>query len=465
MYCSKLYPDSLDERPVLDGRPAYFIGRLKSFFAEDDNAHLLKTKESNDSSYPPYHVLIYRAERWCAQGLAVYVYCEDPLKEPVFMESERVNPPECYYIREIIRKEDPEAESLRRSVRSPLKGIYHNIRSIEKYLSSYIRHIVSEGAKNGRNMSELQKKIQGLIERGANQIIVHGAPGTGKTFSVTNMDGVTADNKMIISDREKGFVQFHPSYDYTDFVEGLRPAVIDESGTTSFVRMDGSFKAFCRWVLEQNTNNNGEDNYYLFVIDEINRADLSKVFGELMYCLDGSYRSDDRKIRTQYAGMPSYYYPEDSDVAEQYGDSDVYKDGFFIPDNVIIIGTMNDIDRSVESFDFAMQRRFKWLRADINDDMLKSTLTAMLGLGEDDIKTLVTRIHALNDMITSEGHFGDEYKMGPAIFDEFTGNDSDYEDIWKYSVEPILSSYCRGRRNIDTADFLKKCKSAFCGES
>ena len=208
---------------------------------------------------------------------------------------------------------------------------------------------------NGSNVSNVQngkggsnnmgKDVNKIIEDAIlsnKQVIFTGAPGTGKTFSV----------REYVKDKDYKFVQFHPSYDYSDFVEGLRPVVIDGQEDPTFVRMDGIFKEFCRHIVEENHN---EKNYY-FIVDEINRADLAKVFGELMFGLEESYRGEKNRIQTQYKNLVTYKI-NNAGKAEPI-EKDVFKDGFYIPENLYFIGTMNDIDRSVDSMDFALRRRF-----------------------------------------------------------------------------------------------------------
>lgn len=231
-------------------------------------------------------------------------------------------------------------------------------------------------------------------------VVFTGAPGTGKTYCVEKY--VEAQEGMKAFGRSEYFVQFHSSYDYTDFVEGLRPIQRDaedaqdgKSGGMDFVRMDGIFKAFCRKVVVLNdqsknsatqkgepTNEStteaspkSDKKTYYFVIDEINRADLGRVFGELMYCFEK--RGEEYKIATQYANLPAWKTFKKGNVvcAERIVD-DCFADGFYIPENVVIIGTMNDIDRSVETFDFALRRRFDWVEIEA-DRVMRSSLQAM----------------------------------------------------------------------------------------
>lgn len=170
-------------------------------------------------------------------------------------------------------------------------------------------------------------------------MIFTGAPGTGKTYLAkeiaASIIGVTV--KELKGNEQFGFVQFHPSYDYTDFVEGLRPS--DKEGQ-EFELREGIFKQFCANAQKYEKDDNKK---FVFVIDEINRGEISKIFGELFFSVDPGYRGDAGMVKTQYQNMVKV---------------GPFKDGFYVPKNVYIIGTMNDIDRSVESLDFAFRRRF-----------------------------------------------------------------------------------------------------------
>lgn len=295
-------------------------------------------------------------------------------------------------------------------------------------------------------------------------IIFTGAPGTGKTYSVEKF--VNKQNYkqsgLIYHPLKKffKFVQFHGSYDYTDFVEGLRP--IERGDKMIFVRMDGTFKALCREaakVEKENGKENGKEApTYYFVIDEINRAELSKVFGELMYCFEK--RGSDHKVQTQYHNLPTY--GETENGIEKLS-NDIFKDGFYVPENVVIIGTMNDIDRNVETFDFALRRRFDWIPIKANDFM-ETSLSSMLG-DEDISKNLAQRAINMNKVISGESgkRFGlnEDYHIGPAYFKDYDKSksmDENLDDIWKHNIEPILREYLRGKNGVDK--FIDDCHTA-----
>lgn len=297
-------------------------------------------------------------------------------------------------------------------------------------------------------------------------IIFTGAPGTGKTYSVEKF----VENRnykqcgLIYHSRKYfKFVQFHGSYDYTDFVEGLRP--VERADQMVFVRMDGTFKALCREAAEAEQSAMDEEieaPIYYFVIDEINRAELSKVFGELMYCFEK--RGSEHKVQTQYHNLPTY--GETENGIEKL-DNDIFNDGFYVPENVVIIGTMNDIDRNVETFDFALRRRFDWIPIKANDFM-ENSLRSMLD-DEDISKDLAQRAINMNAVISGESgkRFGlnEDYHIGPAYFKDYDKNksmDENLDDIWKRNIEPILREYLRGKNGVDK--FINDCHKALMND-
>lgn len=365
-------------------------------------------------------------------------------------------------------------------------------------------------------------------------LILTGAPGTGKTWLANAIaESMGADRDAV------EMVQFHPSYDYTDFVEGIRPT---EDG--GFRREDGVFKAFCKkalkagmqncidnfeetwaklvdlldendfldipylskqgcfrvelneygtglanrtyengefdkgnWVSGQSkffskeqlyniyrglpgTQRRGHDNYrraivnymkknlglleykegventslrpFVFIIDEINRGEVSKIFGELFFSIDPGYRKKEHRkpIKTQYQNL--------------VGKEDEFAEGFFVPENVYIIGTMNDIDRSVESMDFAIRRRFAWMEI---------TPEKRISMWDDRIEEwkeeAEKRMCSLNKAICDPSNgLGPEYCIGPAYFlklEDYTDDDR-FEKLWNLNLKGVLGEYLRGNR-------------------
>lgn len=438
-------------------------------------------------------------------------------------------------------------------------------------------NIPTTSIKTNSQMSMYQEYIDLLEE--AHNLVLTGAPGTGKTYLAKEIAKAM--------DAECDFVQFHPSYDYTDFVEGLRPIQKDK-GEVGFERKDGIFKVFCKnalknwedsqktadeiseeksfeekynellqriedgelnefqlrtrdkkmeivnisdydniilrapatesertytvsfnrlaklakkfptlssldsisnisqeirvviggcnasayWAVLREIYRQGESKYkeqvsrykdynvrladdfslappnnptaivkrkkYVFIIDEINRGEISKIFGELFFSIDPGYRGVKGRVKTQYQNL--------------IDEDDVFYDGFYVPENVYILATMNDIDRSVESMDFAMRRRFTWKEVSPSDT--ESMLNDLSCVAK--AKATMKR---LNKAIEETEGLGAAYMIGPSYFLKLGENGGDFNKLWNMNIEPLLKEYLRGFRKSN--ECLKKFEAAY----
>lgn len=426
------------------------------------------------------------------------------------------------------------------------------------------------GEPEAATQDELAQQFKGyrnpfssmLIE--SKNLIFRGAPGTGKSYLAKEIaadiisNGYFDDYTLLTDEQKKQveFVQFHPSYDYSDFVEGLRPKVNDD-GSMGFELQDGIFKKFVararknyedsqksREIVEKEasvqevmadffsgiefgvdifkTINGNEftitsvdDRHinisipgnatvnklalnldevkkmlesglkfekikdittffgksfatqgysydfaiyqaikskkgtaskskvkqeslkkYIFIIDEINRGEVSKIFGELFFAIDPGYRGKAGEISTQYSNLHS-------DPDEK----------FYIPENVYIIGTMNDIDRSVDSFDFAMRRRFRFieLKADEHLEMLAS-------LEDEELESeAIRRMAALNKEIAAVEDLNENYQIGAAYFLKLKA--LNFDQLWTDYLQPLLQEYIQGM--YDEAGLMNRLAKAY----
>lgn len=250
----------------------------------------------------------------------------------------------------------------------------------------------------------------------------------------------------IIASGEYQLIQFHPSYDYTDFVEGLRPVNKDsengkDQSNVSFERKNGVFKNLCI-TAQRNPNKN-----YVIIIDEINRGEISKIFGELFFSIDPGYRGERGKVQTQYQNLIK--------------DDDEFYEGFYVPENVYIIGTMNDIDRSVESMDFAFRRRFafKEIKAKDRIEMLYDTEN---GIGKYAKKAKNRMIH-LNEEIEKIEGLSSANHVGPAYFLKLKNYDGNFSKLWEYHLKGLLREYLRGMQDVEGK--IKVLKEAYENEN
>ena len=388
-----------------------------------------------------------------------------------------------------------------------------------EYSKDFIDSNNKKGEKEMSEQNNIHHPLSNILLKSKN-LILRGAPGTGKTHLAIDIANELTDG----NEDQIGFVQFHPSYDYTDFVEGLRP-VSNGDGAIEFKLQDGIFKQFCQKAkAAQKTG--GQDNFeeawgkltdainekqgqyffprssvpaslnsqgnvkfdspvatkekvyllykgedtnlkyetyqnivldhmkesyglcdyvsptidtdkkFVFIIDEINRGEISKIFGELFFSIDPGYRGEKGSVSTQYANL------HETD------------DKFYIPENVYIIGTMNDIDRSVDTFDFAMRRRFRFV--EVTAESQVAMLDKELGIHAEEAKL---RLRNLNAAIENVQELNSHYHIGPSYFLKLEEVNFDYELLWSDYIKPLLEDYLRGSYGED--ETLQTLKKAF----
>ncbi len=358
-------------------------------------------------------------------------------------------------------------------------------------LSKFKEEFQDELRNEGTDEFYLSMFVWGLYENLSNpfklnkQVVKYGPPGTGKTYLARQQpescfnnwkDEFAPENDNYKIETQREVVQFHPSFGYEDFMEGLRPIL--HNGEAQLTLQNGVFKEFClragKW--EVDVHKLGIDTDweeltigdlvpykdklrglhwkhifqfqdrskhvveavppFFFIIDEINRAELSRVFGELMYCLE--YRGvKEGCITTQYANL------NDSETGMFRDKSEGYK--FFIPSNVYLIGTMNTIDRSVESFDLALRRRFRWEEITPDYTLLKYHLNEHHKKWAE----LADNLENLNEQIENEALLGSDYQIGHAYlmnlkYPTSLSVSEVRKQIWDDHIHPLLQEYLRG---------------------
>jgi len=270
--------------------------------------------------------------------------------------------------------------------------------AIKKYLNyrdyQFFYSLKKCSEETGFDETELQRWVNNINRKG--QIILQGPPGTGKTFIAQKL----AEHFITGRDGFSEIIQFHPSYSYEDFIQGIRPRT--ENGQLTYDLVPGRFLEFCKKAKFY-------DDICVLIIDEINRANLSNVFGELMYLLE--YREE--KINLAGSNEP-----------------------FEIPGNVFIIGTMNTADRSIALVDYALRRRFSFIKIAPNYNILK----CYHEYDEDEeikfsIDQLIQILQDINKMINDPN-----YEIGISFF-MIRNIEDNLQDIWKMEIEPYLEEY------------------------
>jgi 5-methylcytosine-specific restriction protein B len=274
-------------------------------------------------------------------------------------------------------------------------------------------------------------------------VIMYGPPGTGKTYSVVNsLDFVSQGD----SSRYE-LLQFHPSFTYEDFIEGIKPKGVSKDGNIRFELVNGAFKNFCI-----KAKNNPSKAYY-FVVDEINRANLSSVFGETLSLLEKDYRHDGKSnknlIKTQYSSLIEDLIREDDKYQNlAYFIEPNGEVKFGVPENVFFIGMMNDVDKSIDAFDLALRRRFKWIRKDCDLDVIREE-TRFKGREDfNNIDNYVNACEKLNNFISGVDQssnslgLGKSYEFGHSFFMKIS-DIAKRKEITQHNMEVLFNLYLR----------------------
>ncbi len=267
--------------------------------------------------------------------------------------------------------------------------------------------------------AEFIEEILAQLEK-KKQMVFYGPPGTGKTFVARELAKFLAEG-----DRDRwSLIQFHPSYTYEDFMEGIKPQSVpvgEDNYEVSYPVLAGSFMRFCQRAAAD------PDQIYTFIIDEINRGQIAKIFGELMYLLE--YREDE--IQLAYTKSAS------DDTPAQ----------FAIPGNVRIIGTMNTADRSIALVDFALRRRFAFYPFYPDDDAhVQGMLGHWIEKHEVADKWIADFVRNLNGLLGRD--VGRDFLVGHSYFMDAEGmGEAQLREVWRFQIEPLLHEYFVGKDN------------------
>lgn len=341
--------------------------------------------------------------------------------------------------------------------------------------------------------SEFYRSKNNLLETLINNknTILYGPPGTGKTFQIIEF---LKEEQNYTNEEIYKYVVFHPTYSYEDFIDGIKPVGVNENGQIQLKVVNGNFKDFCIEIHKKNKDfiineNKKELPKYYFIVDEVNRANLSAVFGETLMLLENSYRykyfdndkstlaPEDNKANNcliTLQNSPVIKKVTEGNEAEkeilifEEIDGDNY---FGIPENIYFIGMMNNVDKSIDAFDLALRRRFKWIYKGYDKDVVKNELSEKID--EEHLKNYIKNIDALNNFISKDLSLGQAYTFGHSFFLKIENyirgkqiSKTNLENLFEDHLKPTLTEYLRTvRAEGEIGPELTKALCLFSPES
>ncbi len=452
LQCSK-HDNSFDE--CIKQSKMVLTWRTDSYLEEDSDEYFSASKNRLETRFPPKFLWMWAKRDTVIHPISLMAFRN-------FLTTE--------YGKEVLKniKESYTPENITNMKFDEFKDTWNKIsnRILTDLIDDYTNKTDDEKkeiiSKVSKLISEISieetdiKNISDLLQTGNKAVILWGPPGTGKTYESMQIvrEILQIEDEISDEDLEKNYlfsasnrlsnskgyyeiIQFHPNYTYQDFIGGISPKLGEDGNSISYELKEGIFKQFC------DDAGNNKDKKYVFIIDEINRAELSAVFGELLFALE--YRGKSIKLPN-------------------------FDKAFTIPENVYIIGTMNNVDKSLVTFDLALRRRFGFFKLMPKLEIINDVLGDIVE--KESLNKFFEKAKQLNNSIKSELGLGEDYQIGQAYFlkiKDFLDQEKiknyesqiitsfELEKLWIYNIEPLLEEYLG--MSIEDESVQKKLKN------